>query len=211
MKNKSNKEIVDAYTALMKRLGRVSIVPEKHVFDNKCSENLKELICNTYTLELVPPECHQGNIAEAAIKAFKQHFLSILAGFPDGFPWSLWDRFLPHTEITLNLLCQSNATPNVSAYAHMYGNFDYNRMSLAPIRCPCQCTLSLSIARARISIHRRGTTCSYLVKIIARITSSRKEIEQNSCQIQSSSNTQPLQQSDMQIESSMLYHSLSTK
>ena len=86
----------------------------------------------------MPPGCHQRNIAEVARKAFKQHFLSILAGLPDDFPWSLWDRLLPQTEVTLNLLRQSNATPNVSAYAHMHGNFDYNRMPLAPIGCPCQ-------------------------------------------------------------------------
>ena len=77
-------------------------------------------------------------IAEAAIKAFKQHFLSILAGLSDSFPWSLWNRLLRHTEVTLHLLRQPNATTNASAYAHMYSNFDYNRMPLAPMGCPCQ-------------------------------------------------------------------------
>jgi hypothetical protein len=38
-------------------------------------------------------------------------------------------------EITLNLLRQSNATPNVSAYAHLRGLFDYNKMTLAPMGC----------------------------------------------------------------------------
>ena len=86
MKNKSNEEMVNAYEALMKRLRRAGIVPEKHVLDNKCSETLKELIHNTCTLELVPPGCHQRNIAEVAIKASTQHFLSIIVGLPDGFP-----------------------------------------------------------------------------------------------------------------------------
>ena len=138
MKNKSDKAMVKAYEDLMKRLQKAGIVPEKHVLDNKCSENSKELIRDTCILELVPPGCHRRNIAEVAIKAFKQHFLSILAGLPDDFPWSLWDRLLPQTEVTLNILRQSNATPNVSAYAHMHGNFDYNEMPLAPIGCPCQ-------------------------------------------------------------------------
>ena len=138
MKNKSNEEMVDAYEALIKRLRRAGIIPEKHVLGNECSENLKELIRDTYTLEFVSPRCRQRNIAEVAIKAFKQHFLSILAGLPDGFPWSLWGRLLPQTEVTLNLLCQANATSTVSAYAHMYGNFDCNRMPLAPVGCPCQ-------------------------------------------------------------------------
>ena len=66
------------------------------------------------------------------------YLLSILAGLPDDFPWSFWDRLLPQTETTLNLLRQSNSTPTVSAYAHMHGNFDYNRMPLAPMGCPVQ-------------------------------------------------------------------------
>ena len=69
---------------------------------------------------------------------FKTHFLSVLAGVADGFPQSLWDRLLPQTEITLNLLRQSNATPTVSSYAHLNGLFDYNKMPLAPMGCEVQ-------------------------------------------------------------------------
>ena len=56
----------------------------------------------------------------------------------EDFPENLWDRLLPQTEITLNLLRQSNATPNVSAYAHLSGPFDYNKMPLAPMGCAAQ-------------------------------------------------------------------------
>ena len=66
---------------------------------------------------------------------FKAHFLSILAGTADDFPMQLWDRLLPQAEITVNLLWQSNATPTVSAYAHLGGPFDYNKMPLAPMGC----------------------------------------------------------------------------
>ncbi|KAL7485757.1 hypothetical protein ACHAW6_011365 [Cyclotella cf. meneghiniana] len=48
---------------------------------------------------------------------------------------NLWDRLLPQTEITLNLLCQSTAMPTVSAYAHLAGPFDYNKMTLAQMGC----------------------------------------------------------------------------
>ena len=50
----------------------------------------------------------------------------------------LWDRLLLQAELTLNLLRQSNTTPTISAYAHLYGPFDYNRMPLAPLGCPVQ-------------------------------------------------------------------------
>jgi len=91
-------------------------------------------------MELVPPGCHRRNVAEVAIRNLKVHFLSILAGVADDFPMQLWDRLLllPQAEITINLLQQSNATPKVSAYSHMNGPFDYNKMSLAPIGCKVQ-------------------------------------------------------------------------
>ena len=76
------------------------------------------------TLELVPPGCHRRNAAEVAIRNFKAHFLSVLAGVADDFPFKLWDELLPQTEITLNLLQQSNTTPTVSVYAHLNGPFD---------------------------------------------------------------------------------------
>ena len=86
----------------------------------------------------MPPGCHRRNAAEVAIRNFKAHFLSVLAGVADDFPPSLWDRLLPQTEITINLIRQSNATPNVSAYAHLSGSFDYNKMPLAPMGCEAQ-------------------------------------------------------------------------
>ncbi len=47
-------------------------------------------------------------------------------------------QFLPQTEITINLIQQSNATPNVLAYAHLSGPFDYNKMLLALMGCEAQ-------------------------------------------------------------------------
>jgi hypothetical protein len=94
--------------------------------DNEISKTMKNHIRDEckLTLELVPPGCHRRNAAEVAIRNFKSHFLSILAGVADNFPPRLWDRLLPQTEITLNLLCQSNALPNISAYIHLSGPFD---------------------------------------------------------------------------------------
>ena len=138
MKNKTDDEMIATYQKLLKRIKRTGRKVEKHVLDNECSDKMKELIRDECLLELCPPGIHRRNIAEVAIKSFKKHFLSVLAGLPDDFPWSFWDRLLPQTETTLNLLRQSNSTPTVSAFAHMHGNFDYNRMPLAPMGCPVQ-------------------------------------------------------------------------
>jgi len=140
IKSRKDAEMIRAYNALMLRLTRAGIMPAKHVLDNEVSENMKDHIRDKYklTLELVPPGCHRRNAAEVAIRNFKSHFLSVLAGVSDDFPPSLWDKLLPQTEITLNLLRQSNATPTVSAYAHLSGPFDYNKMPLAPMGCKAQ-------------------------------------------------------------------------
>ena len=140
MKSRKDAEMIRAYSVLMSRLKRAGIIPKKHILDNEISENMKNIIrddCNM-EIELVPPGCHRRNAAEVAIRNFKAHFLSVLAGVSDDFPLQLWDRLLPQAEITLNLLRQSNATPTVSAYAHMSGPFDYNKMPLAPMGCEAQ-------------------------------------------------------------------------
>ncbi len=101
---------------------------------------MKNHICNTckMNMELVPPGCHRQNTAEVAICSFKSHFLSVLAGVANDFPQHLWAWLLLQTEITLNLIWQSNATPTVSANAHLSGPFDYNKTPLAPMGCEAQ-------------------------------------------------------------------------
>jgi len=137
MKSKKDEEMIQAYDALLAFLQQAGSTPQKHVLDNKVSDNMKHHIQHTCKLkmELVPSGCHQRNAAEVAICNFKIHFLSVLAGMAKDFPTNLWDRLLPQMEITLNLLRQPNASPNVSAYAHLSGPLDYNKMPLAPMEC----------------------------------------------------------------------------
>ena len=67
------------------------------------------------------------------ISIFKNHFKSILAGVDKTFPMHLWDRLLMQIESTFNMLQQTNIAPTVSSYAYMYGQHNYNNMSLAPM------------------------------------------------------------------------------
>eukprot|EP00804_Cyclotella_cryptica_P023124 CCRYP_000352-RA/>CCRYP_000352-RA protein AED:0.30 eAED:0.30 QI:0/0/0/0.66/1/1/3/0/473 len=140
LKSRTDPELTRAYEKLLLRLRLAGIVPKKHVLDNEVSAAMKDLITTKYHMEfeLLPPCCHQRNAAEVAIRNFKAHFLSILAGVADDFPLRFWDKLLPQAEITINLLRQSNATPTVSAYAHLNGPFDYNKMPLAPMGCNVQ-------------------------------------------------------------------------
>jgi hypothetical protein len=44
----------------------------------------------------------------------------------------LWDRFLPHAVITLNILRKSSINTKLSAHTHLYGQYDYNRAPMTP-------------------------------------------------------------------------------
>ena len=140
MKSRKDAKMIRAYDVLVKRLQTANIHTWKHVLDNKISKHMKRHIKEKYKIELemIPPGCHQCNAAKVAIWNFKSHFLSVLAGMAESFPLHLWDRLLPQTELTLNLLRQSNATPTVSAYTHLFGPLDYNKMPLAPMGCEVQ-------------------------------------------------------------------------
>jgi hypothetical protein len=94
MKSRKDEDMIRAYNALLLRLNQAGIVPKKHVLDSKVSEKMKNHICNTckINMELVPPGCRRRNAAEVAIRNFKAHFLSVLAGVADNFPPSLWEN-----------------------------------------------------------------------------------------------------------------------
>ena len=120
---------------LLKRLNQAGVDVRKHVLANERSNKLYELIKSKCMLKPAPPGCHRRNLAKNRSKMFKNHFLTILSGVDDYFPMQLWGKLLPQAELTLNLLRQSNATPSVSAHAHLFQIFDCNRMPLAPMGC----------------------------------------------------------------------------
>ena len=88
MSSRKDQEMIRAYDALVNRLKRVGCTPKKHVLDNEISENMKNHIRDThkFQIELVPPGNHRRNAAEVAIRNFKAHFLSVLAGTAESFP-----------------------------------------------------------------------------------------------------------------------------
>jgi hypothetical protein len=139
MKNRTEGEMIRVYQKIINRMKAAGLGIKKHVLDNECSAAMKSCIQgNGISYELVPPGQHRRNQAERAIQTFKSHFISILAGGDDKFPLSLWCHLLEPAELTLNLLRQSQITPNVSAFAHVHGNHDYMRKPFAPIGCAIQ-------------------------------------------------------------------------
>ena len=76
---------------------------------------------------------HRTNPAERAIQTWKDHFLAGLASTHPDFPMKEWDRLILQSNISLNLLRASRVHPQISAYASLFGNFDYTRTPMAPL------------------------------------------------------------------------------
>ena len=109
------------------------IQPEVYLLDNEISQEFKSALQKEkYYFQLVPPHCHRTNLAERAIQTFKSHFKAGLASVNPDFPLAEWDRLICQAVLTLNLLRSARINPNLSAYAYVFGQFDYNRTPLAP-------------------------------------------------------------------------------
>ena len=150
LKNHNDAELTRAYQALMLQLKRAGIISLKNVLDNKVSAAMKEVTHDEYKtqIEPIPSGCHRSNASEVVIRNVKARFLSVFAGGANNFPLHLRVRLLTQTEITINLVRQSSATPTVSAYAHLSGPFDYNTMPL---------TLMGSAVQIHKKTDKRGT------------------------------------------------------
>jgi hypothetical protein len=105
-KTRSDKHRIAAYNSIMMHLAARGLLVNLQILDNEASAAYKQAIMFTWQskFQLVPPEMHHRNCVERAIRTYKDHFLSILAGVDQSFPPYLWDLLLPQAEITLNLL-----------------------------------------------------------------------------------------------------------
>jgi hypothetical protein len=103
--NRKAASIRDAWEATHKMLIQQGHTPDLHILDNECSQDLKDAF-QKYQIRFqrVPPKEHRVNAAERAIRTFKNHFVSILCTVDSNFPLAEWDRLLPQTTLTLNLL-----------------------------------------------------------------------------------------------------------
>jgi hypothetical protein len=104
--------------------------PNLHILDNECSQELKDDFAKyNIAFQRVPPKEHCANAAERSIRTFKNHFIATLCTVDSHFPMTEWDRLLL---LTLNLLRSSCKHPSLSAHASLFGNYNFNRVPLAP-------------------------------------------------------------------------------
>ena len=77
---------------------------------------------------------HRTIAAEKGIQTLKNHFQLVLYGCDPTFLKNQWDRSLPVSVLTLNML-RPSINPVKSAYNELWGNFDFNKTPLEPPGC----------------------------------------------------------------------------
>lgn len=129
-------ELLRGYKELLGSLKRAGLQPRIQRLDNEASGQFKRFLdAQGIDYQLTPTSQHRRNAAERAIRTWKNHFIAGLATLNPSFPLAQWDLLIPQTNITLNLLRPSRLNPKLSAYAQLFGNFDFNRTPLAPPGC----------------------------------------------------------------------------
>ena len=104
-------------------MATAGIQPNTYILDNEVSRLLLDAMeKEKIKYQMVPPHIHRANLAERAIQTFKNHFKAGLATLDPDFPLAEWDRLISQENITLNLLRSSS----LSAYAYLFGKFDFN-------------------------------------------------------------------------------------
>ena len=133
IKNRQASTITNAWTELNKKFEDAGVNPNKWILDNEASQELKAAITKQQAqYQLVPPYTHRANALEQAIQTFKNHFKSGIASLDPDFPMSEWDRLLEQCFLTLNLLRGARLNPKLSAYAFLFGAFNFNATPLVP-------------------------------------------------------------------------------
>ena len=82
--------------------------------------------------QLTPKGKHSRNAAEKAIQTAKNHFGAGIASTHPDFPVAQWCKLIQQANITLNLMRPSRINPQLSAYAQVFGLYDYSKTPMPP-------------------------------------------------------------------------------
>jgi hypothetical protein len=130
IKNRSEQEILRAYSKMHQYLTDRRLKPQLQKLDNECSAALKQFMRMAHVdFQLVPPYNHHQNAAERAIGIWKDHFVAGLASLDPHFPMHLWCRLINQCTQTLNLMRPSRINPRLSAEAQLNGGIQLQQNS----------------------------------------------------------------------------------
>jgi hypothetical protein len=136
IKSRNASNLVNGFDICYKALTMNGFKAKTIRLDNEISkEFIQYLNKENLTYQLASLGDHRVNPAEQAIQTYENHFIALLSGTNPSYPANCWDLLIPQVNITLNLLRASRIQSQLLAYAHIYGQFDYNKTPLAPAGC----------------------------------------------------------------------------
>lgn len=136
--SRHQEHLVCAYEIVYGELHAVGIVPVLHKLDNEVSKlAIQFMEKNKMRYKLAPLRDHHALPSERALQTYKDIFIATLWGVDKNFPRNQWDYLVPEAQLNCNLLRQSRINPKLSAYAQVWGQYDYNTHPLTPPGCKC--------------------------------------------------------------------------
>ena len=137
IKTRHSNDLTIAFRKCYDKLRKQGFGAKEIRLDNEISDEMRDTIKNSYNLKVqrVTPGDHRQNPAERAIQTFKAHFIATRAGFSPSFPQNQWNLVLEQIVLTMNLMRPSRINPAISAYAQVYGNYDFMATPIAPAGC----------------------------------------------------------------------------
>ena len=133
LKSKKETDLNKAYDEIYEELEKRNHTPIFHRVDNELSnENKNWLRTKGVTPEIVPLQCHRRNLAERAIRSYKNHLIAGISSTHPSFPDYLWEDLILQSIITINLLRASRIHPHLSSYHSFFGKYDFTKTPIAP-------------------------------------------------------------------------------
>jgi hypothetical protein len=130
---------IPAYNRLMSRLKASGHAVDHQVLDNEASAEYIRVITEDWNAnyQLIPPDIHRRNLCRTCHSNLQSSLPLHSHRHHQSFPNYLWDKLMPQTELTINLLRQSLIAPAMSAWEY-YNNapFNFDATPISPCGCP---------------------------------------------------------------------------
>ena len=128
MKSKHDSEMLRVFDKVYRKITSRGIKPTFHVMYNEASSAIMDWLQRVKKVDSqkVSPHNHRANVSERMIETVKHHLISGITGTDENFPITQWDRLIPQTQSTLNMMKPCRINPKLSADAFLEGQHDYN-------------------------------------------------------------------------------------
>jgi hypothetical protein len=134
VKSRHRTQLLKAYEEVYAFLRIRGYRPKLHKLDNETSRDVEDFIAEQQaSIQYTPADMHRTNIAERAVRTWKNHFTATRAGTAPSFKMANWCKMTEQTDITLNMMRPCTLNPKLSAFEAMEGMYSFDATPMAPI------------------------------------------------------------------------------